>query len=119
VVRIDAGGSTYSPTRIADRAPWYAVRWRHRNPEPAARRVPHHRASIVSEHAEPAAIAALSAMVAVGSILVMGVTGTKRRDGGQVPVALKMAEQHADEAIATGAQNAGLDVVMDAFPKIE
>jgi hypothetical protein len=30
-----------------------------------------------------------------------------------------MAEQHADEAIATGAQNAGLDVVMDAFPKIE
>jgi hypothetical protein len=30
-----------------------------------------------------------------------------------------MAEQHVDAAIAIGAQDAGLDVVMDACPKIE
>jgi hypothetical protein len=79
-------GSACSPTRIAPRVLWDAVRWRHRNPEqqPGAFLTIEH--ATVSEHAEPAKIAGPSTMVAVGSILVMGApslgaSGGERRSG--------------------------------------
>jgi hypothetical protein len=88
------GGRRAHP-RIASRAPWYAVRWRHRNPEPAARRVPHHRARDRQRARGAGGDRRPSAMVAVGSILVMaapsltgpraarGRPGSRRSDNGR------------------------------------